>query len=161
MNIGTSFVSKLGVGFPALFQNKPTNPDAKLNFAIRFTGEGIMSPCSYKNGVYSGDGAGPNADGCTVSVNDKNSEVPADRHIKGKRRRRKHSNHRLRGQLSQAPGPLHFPLLSATTFFTSRFWLFTFSTCAMSINTSTMSSLSLSNQSRRTFLMEFRIVKIS
>jgi hypothetical protein len=69
VNIGTSFVSKMGVGFPALFQNKPTNPDAKLNFAIKFTGEGITSPCSYKNGVYDGDGAGPNSNGCTVSLN--------------------------------------------------------------------------------------------
>jgi len=56
-------------GFPAIFPNKPTNPDAKLNFAITFTGDGVSNACSYKNGQYcNAAGQCNKADGCTVSV---------------------------------------------------------------------------------------------
>ncbi|KAF1972447.1 SUN-domain-containing protein [Bimuria novae-zelandiae CBS 107.79] len=77
VNLGTSFVSidrttrkPVNAGFTALFQNKPTNPYAKLNFAIQFTGGGVSSPCTYKNGHYNGDAKGDNFDGCTASIAD-------------------------------------------------------------------------------------------
>lgn len=71
VNIGTSFVSKpdLGpaMGYTSVFQNKPTNPDGKLNFAIHFDGDGVSDACSYKNGQYSSAKLGVMPDGCTVS----------------------------------------------------------------------------------------------
>ncbi|KAJ4305688.1 Protein BZZ1 [Kalmusia sp. IMI 367209] len=72
VNLGTSFDDiNMNTGFPAIFPNKPTNPDAKLNFAIQFTGDGVSNPCSYKNGQYClADGKCNTGDGCTSSVAD-------------------------------------------------------------------------------------------
>ncbi|KAJ4351637.1 Protein BZZ1 [Didymosphaeria variabile] len=71
VNIGTSFDDILSnMGYTGLLQNKPTNPDAKLNFVIRFMGDGVSNPCSYKDGqYYNADGVG-NPDGCTASIAD-------------------------------------------------------------------------------------------
>ncbi|KAF9739784.1 hypothetical protein PMIN06_007167 [Paraphaeosphaeria minitans] len=71
VNIGTSFDDILSnMGYTGLLQNKPTNPGAKLNFVIRFTGDGVSNPCSYKDGQYYNSYGGGNPDGCTASIAD-------------------------------------------------------------------------------------------
>lgn len=59
----------MNTGFPAIFPNAPTNPGAKLNFNIQFTGDGVSNPCSYKNGQYCLANGQCNKDnGCTVRL---------------------------------------------------------------------------------------------
>ncbi|CAI6332805.1 unnamed protein product [Periconia digitata] len=70
-NLGTSWDDiNMNAGFAGLSQNKPTNPDDRLDFNIKFTGDGVQNPCSFKKstGEYcSGNNCGRDV-GCTASI---------------------------------------------------------------------------------------------
>lgn len=57
---------KDGVTYISLFPNAPTNPDGKLNFNIKITGD-VNGDCEYKNGNYYSNGNVAST-GCTVGV---------------------------------------------------------------------------------------------
>jgi SUN family beta-glucosidase len=72
----------LGVGFDghasqlayiSIFPNKPTNPDAKLDFTVEFVAdppESLIDRCKYSNGHYlaGNDYSKEMPDGCTVRI---------------------------------------------------------------------------------------------
>lgn len=68
MNLGVGYSN--GAAWLSIFQNSPTT-DAKLEFTVEITGDGISGTCKYQNGQYCG---GANFDecsettGCTVSL---------------------------------------------------------------------------------------------
>lgn len=63
VNLGVGYSN--GAAWLAIMANKPTNPDAKLDFTISIQGDGMSGSCEYKNGQYCSD-TGCNSDGCTV-----------------------------------------------------------------------------------------------
>jgi hypothetical protein len=113
VNIGTSFDDLISnMGYTGLLQNKPTNPDAKLNFVIRFTGDGVSNPCSYKNGqYYNADGRG-NPDGCTVCFRRQQkaraSLIPYRQALRRAKRSRSYSVTTSRGSDCCLPGRFPF-----------------------------------------------------
>lgn len=68
VNLGVGYSN--GQAWLAIMANKPTNPDALLNFDIELRGDQMNGKCKYSNGKYcSGDNySNCNSDGCTVSV---------------------------------------------------------------------------------------------
>ncbi|KAF2644075.1 SUN-domain-containing protein [Massarina eburnea CBS 473.64] len=72
-NFGTSWDDlNMNIGFSGLSQNKPTNPNDRLDFDVTFTGDGVSNPCKFKKstGEYcSGDNCGRDV-GCTASVSE-------------------------------------------------------------------------------------------
>ncbi|PVH94418.1 glycoside hydrolase family 132 protein [Periconia macrospinosa] len=70
-NFGTSWDDiNMNAGFAGLSQNKPTNPDDRLDFSISFKGDGVQNPCRFKKstGEYcSGETCGRDV-GCTASI---------------------------------------------------------------------------------------------
>ncbi|KAF2122959.1 hypothetical protein BDV96DRAFT_481660 [Lophiotrema nucula] len=63
----------MNMGFFSLAQNKPTNPNARLDYDINFVGDAkdLINPCSYKSatGEFCGANQGCSTDvGCTVSI---------------------------------------------------------------------------------------------
>jgi len=68
MNLGVGWSN--GAAWLSIFQNAPTT-NAKLDFTVQITGDGVSGTCRYQNGVYCG---GANYDqcssttGCTVSI---------------------------------------------------------------------------------------------
>jgi len=68
LNLGVGYSN--GAAWLSIFQNAPTT-DAKLDFAVEITGDGMSGSCKYSNGQYC---SGPNENqcssttGCTVSV---------------------------------------------------------------------------------------------
>ena len=75
-NNGNYAPVNLGVGYSAgqawlsIIPNKPTNPDAQLNFEIELQGEQMSGKCKYSKGQYcSGDNyENCGGDGCTVCI---------------------------------------------------------------------------------------------
>lgn len=69
-NLGTSWDDlNMNAGFAGLSQNKPTNPNDRLDFNIQFKGEGVQNLCAFKKstGEYcNGNNCGRDV-GCTVS----------------------------------------------------------------------------------------------
>ena len=62
----------MNIGFAGLSQNKPTNPNDRLDFNVDFVGDGVVNPCKFKKstGEYcNGDNCGWDV-GCTASVKD-------------------------------------------------------------------------------------------
>jgi hypothetical protein len=71
-NMGNWAPVNMGVGttafgtFLSIFPNAPTNPDGKLDFNIKITGD-VTGKCEYKNGQYYNNGI-VSPTGCTVSL---------------------------------------------------------------------------------------------
>lgn len=67
LNLGVGYSD--GAAWLAIFQNSPTT-DAKLDFSVEITGEGLAGTCRYRNGQYcSGTDYSDcsSTNGCTVS----------------------------------------------------------------------------------------------
>lgn len=71
-NMGNWAPINLGVGkgpagmtYISIFRNAPTNPDGKLNFSIKITGD-VSGKCEYHSGTFWNNGA-ESPSGCTVS----------------------------------------------------------------------------------------------
>jgi Beta-glucosidase (SUN family) len=67
-NLGVGYSN--GAAWLAIFQNLPTQPNAKLPFTVEITGDSTSDKCRYQNGQYcSGANYGTCSDkGCTVCV---------------------------------------------------------------------------------------------
>ena len=71
-NMGNWAPVNLGVGkgpggmtYISIFRNAPTNPDGKLNFSIKITGD-VSGKCEYRQGTFWNNGV-ESPSGCTVS----------------------------------------------------------------------------------------------
>ena len=64
VNMGVG--KKDGATWISLFQNAPTNPNGKLDFTVKITGDHLSGSCSYSNGQFTSS-TGTNTQGCTVS----------------------------------------------------------------------------------------------